>query len=307
MKNTQKTEELVSMMIGASITGSPQDDALSAILAEIEEDLAAPPSGTEEILVSSEKEIDISSLASVVAGIETREIAEKIIHDEDDAINALFVPPVVETPIVSDGEIDIAALLSEPGHAAAVAASEPKPKKEKKARQKKEKPEGEGETESKAKREYFGKDKVRRIETKLGDQLGDYMVLTLSDAALEGEALKVAQRGTLDVINAMGEKVKNRATLLIEFIAGRRSSCNEIMLRALTILKKDGVLTRGAEGNLHKDLLARPYAENSARSMGDNTLRVLVGLKMVVPGEKNSLIANPESLLLMKANSLLEL
>lgn len=306
MKNTQNTVEPVSMMIGASLTGSSQDDALSAILAEIEEDLAPPPSGTEEILVSSEKEIDIASLASVVAGIETREIAEKI-YDEDDAINALFVPPVVETPVVSDGEIDIAALLSEPGHAAAVAASEPKPKKEKKARQKKEKPEGEGETEPKAKREYFGKDKVRRIETKLGDQLGDYMVLTLSDAALEGEALKVAQRGTLDVINAMGEKVKNRATLLIEFIAGRRSSCNEIMLRALTILKKDGVLTRGAEGNLHKDLLARPYAENSARSMGDNTLRVLVGLKMVVPGEKNSLIANPESLLLMKANSLLEL
>lgn len=304
MKNTQNNEELVSLMIGAALTGSPQDDALSALFAELNDEPDEVVSGTEEILVSNEKEIDLVSLASVVAGIETREIAEKI-HDEEDAINALFTPPVVEAPVVSDGEINIAALLSEPGAATAAAIAAPEPKKEKKARQKKEKPEGE--TEPKAKREYFGKDKVRRIETKLGDQLGDYMVLTLSDAALEGEALKVAQRGTLDVINAMGEKVKNRATLLIEFVAGRQSKCNEIMLRALTILKKDGMLTRGAEGNLHKDLLARPYAENSARSMGDNTLRVLIGLKMVIPGEKNSLVANPESLLLMKANSLLEL
>jgi len=78
-----------------------------------------------------------------------------------------------------------------------------------------------------------------------------------------------------------------------------------VLERVLKVLDRDGYLQTGAEGNVIKDLLARPYSMASARAMGGNTIGVYADLKLIVPDGKGRFIANPDSLLLAKARSLL--
>ena len=230
------------------------DAELAALLAEIgaEDDdqtlQGAADQGDVILGSSSDSEIDISVISQAVAAVETREIMAQLSNEDivvDDA-------PAGPELLSGDGTVNVMALLNSPAPAteeppavtAAATTEEGAPKK-KKGRAKKD-PSTEG--SEKPKREYFGKDKLRRIQHKLGDQLGDYMVLTLSDAALEGEALADAQKATLASIDELGDKTKGRATLFIEFVAGKRSKCNEIAERALKLLAKDGKLTVGDEG-----------------------------------------------------------
>lgn len=146
--------------------------------------------------------------------------------------------------------------------------------------------------------------KLDRIKARHGDNLGNYLVLEVADADLDGDALKAKQDETLAIIDAMGVKVKNRASLLIDWVSGKVDKPNEILKRALDVLIADNKITTGESGNLHKNLLAKPYSVSAARSMGRNTVTLMEKLKMLVPsGEKGTFVANPESLLLMAALS----
>ena len=51
------------------------------------------------------------------------------------------------------------------------------------------------------------------------------------------------------VIDAMSIKVKNRASLLLDFVSGKTTKPNEIMKRALDCLAQDGKLATGDKGN----------------------------------------------------------
>lgn len=153
----------------------------------------------------------------------------------------------------------------------------------------------------------FFASKNARIEAHLGEKLGDYTVLTLSDAALTGDDLKAKQQETMDAIKVAGVKVQNRATLLIEFVAEKSSKLNEVISRALTLLFKDGKIKTGDKGNLHLNLLSKPYSPAAARAMGNNTVAALKLFKMIQKNEAGEYVANPESLMLMKANGLLGL
>ncbi|CAG9228546.1 hypothetical protein [Burkholderia vietnamiensis] len=146
--------------------------------------------------------------------------------------------------------------------------------------------------------------KLDRIKARHGDNLGNYLVLEVADADLDGDALKAKQDETLAIIDAMGVKVKNRASLLIDWVSGKVDKPNEILKRALDVLIADNKITTGENGNLHKNLLAKPYSVSAARSMGRNTVTLMEKLKMLIPsGEKGTFVANPESLLLMAALS----
>jgi hypothetical protein len=149
--------------------------------------------------------------------------------------------------------------------------------------------------------------KTDRIKQRLGEKLGDYLVLELSDAELEGDALKAKQDETLAVIDAMSVKVKNRASLLMDFLSGKAAKPNEIMKRALDCLAADGKLGTGDKGNLHLNLLTKPYSAAAARSMGRNTLTVMERTKMIVLSAKGEYLPNPESLFLVMANQKLGL
>ncbi|RQT26013.1 hypothetical protein [Burkholderia contaminans] len=144
--------------------------------------------------------------------------------------------------------------------------------------------------------------KLDRIKARHGDNLGNYLVLEVADAELEGDALKAKQDETLAIIDGMGMKVKNRASLLIDWVSGKAAKPNEILKRALDVLVADGKITTGENGNLHKNLIAKPYSVSAARSMGRNTVTLMEKLKMLVPsGEKGAFVPNQESLLLMAA------
>lgn len=149
--------------------------------------------------------------------------------------------------------------------------------------------------------------KVERVSDKLGAQLGDYTVLTVTDAALTGSDLAAKQQETLDIIKKAGSKVQNRMTLLIEFVAGKSSKLNEVITRALTLLKNDGHIKTGDKGNLHANLIAKPYSPAAARAMGNNTVAALRDLKLIAKGADGSYVANPESLMLIKVNGMLGL
>lgn len=148
--------------------------------------------------------------------------------------------------------------------------------------------------------------KTDRIKARLGDKLGDYLVLELDDASLEGDALKAKQDETLAVIDAMSVKVKNRASLLIDWLSGKTGKPNEILKRALDVLAADGKITTGDNGNLHKNLIAKPYSPSAARAMGRNTVTVMERTKMIVAGAtKGEFLPNPGSLFLVMAQQLM--
>jgi len=147
--------------------------------------------------------------------------------------------------------------------------------------------------------------KTDRIKARLGANLGDYLVLEIADASLEGDALKAKQDETLAVIDAMSVKVKNRASLLMDFLSGKTAKPNEILKRALDVLAADGKITTGDKGNLHLNLLAKPYSVSAARAMGRNTLTVMEKTKMIVAGTKGEFLPNPQSLFLAMAQQML--
>jgi hypothetical protein len=148
--------------------------------------------------------------------------------------------------------------------------------------------------------------KTDRIKARLGAQLGDYLVLELDDAALEGDALKAKQDETLAVIDGMAEKVKNRASLLIDWLSGKTGKPNEILKRALDVLAADGKIQTGDNGNLHKNLLSKPYSPSAARAMGRNTVTVMEKTKMIVQSGKGEFVPNPSSLFLAMANEMVK-
>ena len=122
------------------------------------------------------------------------------------------------------------------------------------------------------------------------------MVLELNDADLKGDALKAKQDETLAVIDAMSIKVKNRASLRFDFVSGKTTKPNEIMKRALDCLAQDGKLATGDKGNLHLNLLSKPYSPAAARSMGRNTLTVLEKLRMITLSAKGEYVPNADSM-----------
>ncbi|WP_087670343.1 hypothetical protein [Caballeronia humi] len=151
--------------------------------------------------------------------------------------------------------------------------------------------------------------KTDRIKARLGTNLGNYLVLVLeiADADLEGDALKAKQVETLAVIDAMSVKVKNSASILLDFLSGKTAKPNEILERALDVLAADGKITTGDNGNLHKNLIAKPYSPSAARAMGRNTVTIMQKTKMIVAGaNKGEFLPNPKSLFLLIAEQNLD-
>lgn len=150
-------------------------------------------------------------------------------------------------------------------------------------------------------------DKVERLKARVGDQLAEYSVLTTAEVPMDDAALNEVMERTMDIIRAMNKKVGNRGVGFIEWLSGKKTSLNNVLERTLRLLKDDGYLQTGDEGNLMKNLLARPYSQASARAMGGNTVVMFKELKVILPveGNKGRFVANPDSLLLAKAMSML--
>ncbi|MGV2866382.1 hypothetical protein [Achromobacter sp. AGC39] len=147
--------------------------------------------------------------------------------------------------------------------------------------------------------------KVERITDKLGADLGDYIVLEMADAVLEGAELQAKQNETLEAIKAAGVKVQNRITFVLEFMAGRSAKLNDVLTLAFKLLKEEGSITVGDEGNLISGLVAAGKKISSARAMGNNTIAALRTLKVMSKDADGRYVPNAESLVLAKMNSML--
>lgn len=183
--------------------------------------------------------------------------------------------------------------------------AQPKAPKEKKVAEPKAPEEPKTKKEAPVRKHYASK--TERLNDKLGTSLGDYTVLEVSDATLEGNALKTKQDETLATLKGAGVKVQNRMTFMIEFAAGKTAKLNGVIVTAFKLLASEGKITVGENGNLHKALIKHPYSPTAARAMGGNTLLAMKLLKVVVPGEKGEYLPNPESLYRIKINSMLGL
>lgn len=141
--------------------------------------------------------------------------------------------------------------------------------------------------------------KVERLSDTLGANMGDYLILEIQDALLEGDALKAKQAETLVVINEAGKKVQNRQTFILEFVAGKSATLNNVIQLALNALKANGTVSMNADDVFFQSLLAKPYTMNAARAMGNNTLAAMRLLKMVKATDKGYAV-NPQSVILAK-------
>ncbi len=106
-------------------------------------------------------------------------------------------------------------------------------------------------------------------------------------------------------MNAVGTKVQNRVTYLIEFAGGKSAKLNDIAVAAMKLLKSDGKITTGEKGNLFAEL-SKTHAKSSANAMGNNTIGAMRVLKMVVSNEKGEYVPNPQSLYFLKISGMLE-
>ncbi|WP_199153468.1 hypothetical protein [Chromobacterium sp. ASV23] len=151
-------------------------------------------------------------------------------------------------------------------------------------------------------RQYFAK-KTDRIAAKLGANLADFTLLELpEDGELTPEYIEQSKNTTIEIIDGLGVKPQQRATLLIEWLAGKQTKLNDVIKTAFELLHKDGVVQMGVGGNLMAALGAR-YSQASARAMGGNTLLMLKALKVL----QEDGTANERSVILAVANEKLGL
>lgn len=150
-------------------------------------------------------------------------------------------------------------------------------------------------------RVYFSK-KSDRIKHRLGEKVGELLILEASDVMLDPETLQARQTQILESIDKqLAKKVGEKAAQLLDWY-NKGGKLNEIMKRAFTVLAKEGELTSGDKGNLQQDLLAKPYSLGTARSQANQIFMLFPFLKITVK-EKGRMIANPDSVMLAKAKA----
>lgn len=317
-KTTKPAENLTVAMEMGVAAHTAKSDGIESLLADLGIPNAPPSDEIVEAAVPGELELE-----AAVKAAETTEIVAKHYDESDSTETIEGDAPKASTETDADKKkADAAAArAAEKSAKDAVKAADKQKHDEERAAKKAEKDAAaaqkkadreakkaarELEKANKPVRKYYSS-KVERVTDKLGAQLGDYTVLTLSDASLTGDDLTAKQQETLDTLKAAGTKVQNRMTLLLEYVAGKSSKLNEVISRAFALLKKDGFIKTGDKGNFHIDLLAKPYSPAAARAMGNNTVAALRDFKVIQKNEEGVYVANPDSLILMKVNGMLGL
>lgn len=96
------------------------------------------------------------------------------------------------------------------------------------------------------------------------------------------------------VAKGMAKKVGQKAIMLFQYLA-QGGELNEVIARTFKVLNRDGCLTTGDKGNLHLDLLSKPYSAGTARSQSNQMFTMLPSLKVVVKDGKGKFVPNPSS------------
>lgn len=138
-----------------------------------------------------------------------------------------------------------------------------------------------------------------KIMFRLGSKAGDFLVLETKDAELDETALKARQEEMLKGFDGTSQiKVREKMVQLFGYLSGTNIKLNEVMRRAFTVLLKDGNLISGEKGNLHIDLLAKPYSVGTARAQSGQIFSLFPQLKIVTKSDRGVYTANPDSVIL---------
>ena len=145
--------------------------------------------------------------------------------------------------------------------------------------------------------------RVTSITHKPGDRLlallgGDKAWLAFNKLD-DDEAAEKRADSFIEAMNdrdAIADKVRDKAVILITWMASGKdkSALNEVLLRAFTVLFKDGELTSGAQGNLRANLLSKPYSPGTANSQSSQMF-MLFPLLGITKKEKGRMVIDPDS------------
>jgi len=301
-KRKSQAPVVAAMSLAASTT---QDSALLDLLQTINPNAGAAPSVESDTDAAPSDVID-PDLAAAVATVETQD-AYNAQPDDKAQKEAQKAADKAVKDAEKKAAKDAAAKIRADNKAAKQAAKDAaKADRERIRAEKKAAKEAEKAAKPPKQPRVKYENKTDLMKARLGERLGEFMVLEVSDAGLTGDELTAKQNETLALIDGMSQKVKNRANFLMTYMHGG-GKLNEVVKRAFEVLKSNGKITTGDKGNLHQNLLARPYDVSSARAMGNNTIAMLRHLKVIVAGEKGEYLPNPNSLILMKVNGQLGL
>lgn len=269
-KRTPKSTAPVVVQNIETVDADTSDAALNDLIAS----LSDPDEVVESTITTKTAEVDDATLEAAVSGAEATE-AVMLAATPEGVVDGSAAPTGTASDVVTES-------------AAADADTEAAPKAKK----------------TPTPRKHYT-DKTERLKDKLGTGLTEFSVLTLADAAVEDAELTAVMEATMQIIRDMNKKEQNWAVKFIEYLAGKKSSISEVTGRILRVLERDGCITTGNEGNVFKDLVARPYSPGAARAMGGNNIGMLRDLKLIVLDSKGKYVGNPDSLLLAKAKSML--
>lgn len=155
---------------------------------------------------------------------------------------------------------------------------------------------------------YYNSSKSKVLLDRLGGDTSD-IVLEFSDAELSDEDLAKKQRAFLSLLNnqptvnsdgqTVQKKVAEKVVILFTMFKLKKS-WNEVMYRTFKTLLTDGYIQSGEKGNLHAELLAKPYSLGTARAQAGQMMQMLPLLKITKEDGKGRLIPNDESTILAR-------
>jgi hypothetical protein len=147
------------------------------------------------------------------------------------------------------------------------------------------------------KRVFWGRNKLGRLEHRLGADVDNALLFVMDELDLEGEPRSKLIGERKAEFKKLAVKVQNRATNVLEYVTGKTQRLNPVIEITLRLLAKDRKIETGDKGNLFLRLSAL-YTGGSARAMGNSTMGMLKALQIVTETGKQSYAPNADSTLL---------
>lgn len=148
---------------------------------------------------------------------------------------------------------------------------------------------------------YIGNRKSVVLADRLNGKANEFLVLEDDDLKLEPEDLEKKQAEFMRNLDTnVAKKVAEKCIMLMKDLTQGNKVKNEVMNTAFIILRRDGKLTSGDQGNLQKALMSK-YSVGTARSQA-NQIFCLFPLLKITTKEKGLLMPNPQSTILALVN-----
>lgn len=148
---------------------------------------------------------------------------------------------------------------------------------------------------------------LERISS-VGDDPFSYLVLDKDDLNLPADELRQEQENFLNLLNIQphrangGESVQKKVAekiIILFTMFAKHDNWNEVMRRTFKVLLRDGYIVGGVQGNLAKELFAKPYSKGTVLAQTGQMMQMLPLLK-IAKKQGNKLVLNENSTIIEK-------